>query len=160
MATLLVYQRVLPFNSRLHRPFLFFCKCPNACLVDDSRRFSVGRQGFGKFYETKGRPKAEKAEKPKTEGPKDGPKDTKTTRHKLLTSGLTSGWQFRKNLFEDFGCNIFWYTANSWIPKRTQRELTLRTSKNIYSEQTPAIFISYYIYNMMTDQDVALPIHM
>jgi len=37
-------------------------------------------KGFGKFYETKGRPKAEKAEKPKTEGPKEGPKDTKTTR--------------------------------------------------------------------------------
>lgn len=60
-------------------------------LVDDSRRLKRWRQGFGKFYETKGRPKAEKAEKPKTEGPKEGPKDTKTTRHKLLTSGLTSG---------------------------------------------------------------------
>lgn len=100
--------------------------------------FTFFRQGFGKFYETKGRPKAEKAEKPKTEGPKEGPKDTKTTRH-FFAWLRADKWrfQFRKKSVRGFWVYFLIYGEVLDSEKKAEGV----DSKNIYSEQTPAIFI-------------------
>ena len=68
-------------------------------------------------------------------------------------------FQFRKNRFEDFGCNGFLIYGEVLDSEKNAEGVD---SKNIYSEQTPAIFISYDIFNMMAwhlYQDVELPIH-